>query len=135
MKSDLLYAQESYAIIGACFNVYNDKGCGFLEAVYQECVEIEFECQGIPFAPQKELRLSYCGRDLKQTYRPDFVCYEKILMEIKAVSNLADEHRAQTLNYLHASGLKLGLLVNFGHYPKLKYERFALTSPPRGGVD
>ena len=125
--TELLYAQESYAIIGACFNVYNDKGCGFLEPVYQECVAIELECQGIPFLPQKEVKLSYRGRELKQTYRPDFVCYDKIVLELKAVSNFTDEHRAQMLNYLHASGLTLGLLVNFGHYPKLEHERFALT--------
>ena len=126
MKSELLYAEESYAIIGACFSVYNDKGCGFLEPVYQECMQIELECQGIPFSPQKEIKLSYRGRELKQTYRPDFVCYDKIVLELKAVSDLTDEHRAQMLNYLHASGLKLGLLVNFGHYPKAEIERIVL---------
>ena len=125
--TELLYSEESYAIIGACFNVYNDKGCGFLEPVYQECLEIELECQGIPFSPQEELKLSYRGRELKQTYRPDVVCYGKIILELKAVSGLTDEHRAQVLNYLHASGLKLALLVNFGHHPKLEYERLALT--------
>jgi len=124
--SELLYADESYKIMGACFNVYNEMGCGFLEPVYQECMEIEFGGQEVPNMAQPELRMHYQGRELRQKYRPDFVCYDKILVELKAVSKLADEHRAQVLNYLHASGLKLGLLVNFGHYPKLEYERIVL---------
>jgi GxxExxY protein len=128
MKGKLIYPEESFAIIGACFNVYNEKGCGFLESVYQECLEIEFEHQGILFVPQKELRLSYRDRPLKQTFKADFVCWDKIILEIKAVSELVDEHRAQVLNYLNATGFKLGMLVNFGHYPKLEYERFALTT-------
>ena len=102
-------------------------GCGFLENVYQECLEIEFEDQGIPFKSYKELKLKYRDKQLKQTYKPDFVCYDKIIVEIKAISNLLDEHKAQVLNYLNASGLNLGILVNFGHYPKLEYERFVLT--------
>ena len=99
-----------------------------MEAVYQECLEIEFGYQHIPFLPQKELRLSYRNRELKQGFKPDFVCYDKIIVELKAVSSLADEHPAQVLNYLNAAGMKLGLLINFGHYPKLEYERFILTS-------
>lgn len=123
---EILFKEESYAIIGACFNVYKDKGCGFLEPVYHECCEIEFVFQQIPFASQQELPLSYRGQLLKQRYKPDFICYERIVVEIKAVSALTDEHRAQLLNYLHASGMKLGLLVNFGHHPKLEYERIVL---------
>jgi GxxExxY protein len=122
----LVYAQESYAIIGACFNVYKTMGCGFLEPVYQECLKIELEYQGIPFEPQQELKLMYRGRELEQKYKPDFICYDKIIVELKAVSKLVDEHRAQVLNYLHATGFKLGLLINFGHYPKLEYERIVL---------
>ncbi len=125
--SGIIYPEESYALIGACFNVYKAMGCGFLENVYQECLEIEFEEQWIPFESYKELEFKYRNRQLKQTYKPDFVCYDKIIVEIKAVSNLADEHSAQTLNYLNASGMKLGILVNFGHYPKLEYDRFVLT--------
>src|SRR5215510_3679599 len=112
--TEILFQEESYAILGACFEVYNDKGCGFLEPVYQECLEIEFELQGIPFAAQKLLSLSYKGRSLKQKYGPDFICYEKLILEIKAVSTLVDEHRAQVLNYLNATGYQLGLLINFG---------------------
>ncbi len=119
----VIYKEESYRIIGACFEVYNDKGCGFLEGVYQECLKIELGLQDIPFMEQKELALEYKGKRLRQTYKPDFICFDKIIVELKAVSKLTDEHRAQVHNYLKATGMKLGLLVNFGHYPKLEYER------------
>ena len=115
--SDVILKEESYKIIGACFEVYKDKGCGFLEPVYLECLEIEFRLQVIPFEPQKRVVLSYKGHVLKSTYEPDFLCYETVILEIKSVSGLADEHRAQVMNYLSASGSPLGLLVNFGHYP------------------
>ena len=118
-----LYKEESYAIMGACFEVYKEKGCGFLEGVYQECLAIEFGMRGLPFVAQPALSLVYKGQSLEQTYRPDFVCYESIVVELKAVSALTDEHRAQTHNYLKAAGHRLGLLANFGHYPKLEYER------------
>lgn len=122
----LLYADETYKILGACFEVYKQMGCGFLEPVYQECLEIEFRFQQIPFTPQIELSLEYKGQLLKQTYRPDFICFDKIIVEIKAVSKLIDEFRAQILNYLHATEFKIGLLINFGHYPKIEHERFVL---------
>ncbi len=98
-------------------------GCGFLESVYQECMEIEFAERGIPFEAQKELKLVYKERQLKQRYVPDFICYDKIIVELKAVSKLGDEHKVQTLNYLYATGQRLGLLINFGCYPKLEYKR------------
>ena len=123
----LIYKEEAFKIIGACFEVYKNKGCGFLEPVYQECLEIEFELQGVDFISQKSLALEYKGRPLKHTYSPDFICYDKIIMEIKAVSQLINDHRVQAINYLHATGCKLGLLVNFGHYPKLEWERIANT--------
>ena len=116
--------------MGACFEVYNAKGCGFLEPVYHECLAIELEHQRIPATSKPMLTLNYRGRTLLQTYQPDFICFEKIILELKTVSALADEHRAQLLNYLHATGFELGLLVNFGHYPKLEYERIAKTQPP-----
>ncbi len=125
--ADLIYKEESYKIIGACFELYKQKGCGFLEPVYQECLKIEFEIQEIPFAFEPEIHLEYKGRQLKQFFKPDFVCFGKIIVELKAVSSLIDEHRAQTMNYLNATGLGLALLVNFGHFPKLEYERFANT--------
>ena len=124
---ELIYKEEAFNIMGACFEVYKNKGCGFLEPVYQECLEMELGLQCVPFIPRKSLTLEYKGRTLKQTYEPDFICYDKIIMEIKAVAQLADEHRAQVINYLNATGCKLGLLVNFGHYPKLEWERVANT--------
>jgi len=125
-----LHKDETYGIIGACFEVYKEKGCGFLEAVYQECMEIELGLQGIPFAAKKPLRLEYKGRPLRQAYEPDLICFEKIIVELKAVSVLADEHRAQVINYLNATGHEVALLVNFGHYPKLEYERIVNTRKP-----
>jgi GxxExxY protein len=97
-----------------------------LEAVYQECLELEFGDQTVAFVAQPKLGLSYKGRELRQTYAPDFICFGKIVVEIKAVSALSDEHRAQVHNYLRATGYRLGLLVNFGHFPKLESERIAL---------
>jgi GxxExxY protein len=123
-RERIVYREESYRIVGACFEVYRDKGNGFLEAVYQECLTIEFADQKIPFVAQPWLQLDYKGRRLTQNYQPDFVCFDKIIVELKAVKELADEHRAQTINYLKATGMQLGLLVNFGHYPKLDCERF-----------
>ena len=120
---ELLYEKESYAILGACFEVYKEKGNGFVEPVYQECLEMELESQQIPFSAQAVLRLSYKGRELRQRYIPDFNCYDKIILEIKAVTELTDEHRAQLINYLKATGYQLGLLVSFGHYPKVEWER------------
>jgi GxxExxY protein len=121
--SDIIYKDESFRIVGACFEVYNEKGSGFTEPVYQECLEIELGLQGIAFTAQAHLPLSYKGRPLRQRFQPDFVCFEKIILEIKAVSALTDEHRSQVLNYLNATGYRLGLLVNFGHQGKLEWER------------
>ena len=123
--SKLILEEETYQILGACFEVYREKGSGFLEAVYQECLELEFGLRGIPAKALVPLPLAYKERPLKKGYEADFVCYEKVLVEIKAVSQLTDEHRAQVLNYLNATGLKVGLLVNFGHFPLVEHERFA----------
>lgn len=106
-----------------CFEVYKEKGCGFVEPVYQECLSLDLAIQDIPFVEQTELALEYKGQRLRQMYRPDFVCFEKIILEIKAVSALTDEHRVQVYNYLKVTGHKLGLLVNFGHYPQVEWER------------
>jgi GxxExxY protein len=126
MESNIIFKEESYRIMGACFEVYKEKGCGFVEPVYQECLEMELGMQGIQFQPQVGLALAYKGRPLKQKYVPDFICFEKIILEIKAVSQLNDEHRAQVHNYLRATGHKLGLLVNFGHYPGVEHERIVV---------
>lgn len=122
----LLYKDEVFQIQGAVFEVYREMGCGFLEAVYQECLERELRLRGIPFAAQQELQLMYKDAPLKQTYRPDFVCYGKIIVELKAVKDVSPEHRAQVFNYLKATELRLGLLVNFGHYPKATVERIIM---------
>jgi GxxExxY protein len=129
--TEIIYKKESYAIVGSCFEVYNEKGCGFLEPVYQECLGIEFDHQQIPAIGKPFLTLSYRGRILKQTYQADYICFGKVIVELKAVSALVDEHRAQLLNYLHATGFELGLLVNFGHYPRLEHERIAKTQQTR----
>ena len=124
MKKDLPLGHETYRILGACFEVYNEMGCGFLEPVYQECLKLEFRNQKMPFESQKTLRISYKGTGLLKRYQPDFICFESVVVEIKAISRSTSEHRAQLLNYLHAANLDVGLLVNFGHHPKLEYERF-----------
>jgi GxxExxY protein len=126
MDNELLFRDECYAIQGAVFEVYREIGCGFLEAVYQECVEKELRRRGIPFISQQELKLYYKGEELKQSYRPDLICYEKIIVELKALRELTGEHRSQVLNYLKATGLRLGLLVNFGNYQKATVERIVL---------
>src|SRR3954468_17418203 len=117
--ADLLFREESYKIIGACFEVYKSKGCGFTEPIYQECLSIEFGLQNIPFVPQAIVELDYKGTKLEQSFRVDFVCYGAIVVELKSAAKLVDQHRAQVLNYLHANRFRLGLLVNFGHHPRL----------------
>ena len=124
MGTEILFRKESYQIVGACFEVYKEKGNGFLEAVYQECLAIEFTEQGIPFVEKPRPGLRYKGRQLEQTYEPDFICFDNIIVEIKAVKQLTDEHRAQAIDYLKATGKQLVLLVNFCHHPKLEHERF-----------
>jgi len=124
--SKILYKDEVYAIQGAVFEVYREMGCGFLEAVYQECLEKELHFRGIPFESQRKLRLSYKGEVLNLTYEPDLVCYGNIVVELKAVKDIQDIHRAQVFNYLKATGLRLGLLVNFGHFPKATVERIVI---------
>jgi GxxExxY protein len=123
MESGILFKEESYRIVGACFEVYNELGSGFLEAVYQEALRREFQLQGIPFQEKPQTELYYKGERLDQTYQPDFLCYGQIIVELKAAKSLADDHRAQTINYLKATRKKLALLVNFGHHPNLEQER------------
>ncbi len=124
--NDLICADESYAIRGAVFEVYRTMGPGFLEAVYQECLAKEFVLCGIPFKEQSAINLSYKGQPLAQAYRADFICFDKVIVEIKAASALAKEHEAQVFNYLKSTGYPLGLLVNFGAKPKVHIERFVL---------
>ena len=115
--------KETYRILGACFEVYNEMGRGFLEPVCQECLELELKHQEIPFESQVTLELEYKGQKLEKRYQPDLICFETVVVEIKAASRLLFEHEAQLLNYMNAGEFEVGLLVNFGHYPKLEYKR------------
>jgi GxxExxY protein len=124
--NDLLFKEEVYAIQGAVFEVYKEMGSGFLEAVYQECLEKELGRLNIPYQLQKELVLKYKGDPLNQRYKPDLIFYDSIIGELKALKEVANEHRAQVMNYLKATGLRLGLLINFGHYPRATVERIIL---------
>lgn len=123
---DILFKEECYAIQGAVFEVYRELGCGFLEAVCQECLAKELVLRNVPFSANQELRMLYKGQPLEQIYRADFVCFQQVIVEIKAVKEIAPEHKAQILNYLKATGLRVGLLVNFGSYPKAVVHRFVV---------
>ena len=122
----LLMEPESFRVRGAIFQVRKTMGSGFLEAVYQECLAIEFRRRDIPFRSQVILPLDYEGVRLRQTYVADFICFDGMLIELKAVRTLAPEHRAQLLNYLRATRIAIGLLVNFGAPSGVEIERFAL---------
>jgi GxxExxY protein len=127
MDDDFLLKDEGFAILGAVFEVYQRMGCGFLEAVYQECLEKELRLRYIPFISQPVITINYKGESLRQTYQPDLICYGKVILELKAVTRIAPEHCAQLHNYLKAAGLPLGYLVNFGHYPMVQFERIVRT--------
>jgi len=119
----ILFKDECYLIQGAIFDVYKEMGCGFLEAVYHECMIREMELRGIPFDTHKALDLSYKGVPLVQKFIPDFICYGQIIVEIKAVKQIMPEHQAQLLNYLKAAKMKLGMIVNFGAHPQVDIDR------------
>jgi GxxExxY protein len=123
---NLLYRDEVFQIQGAVFEVYRAMGAGFLEAIYQECLAIELTERAVPFRPQQSLPVQYKGIRLRQSYVADFICFDRIVLELKATREIAPDHRAQTINYLRATGLRLGLVINFGATPKVKIERFAL---------
>ncbi len=125
-KEKIFFKDECYRIQGAIFDVYKEMGCGFLEAVYQECLEKELAMRDIPFVSQPELGLIYKGKKLSQKYRPDMICYDQIIIELKAVKEISPIHKAQLMNYLKATKLKLGLLVNFNHSPKVEIIRIVL---------
>ena len=124
-KVELYLKEESYSIVGAAMKLHAALGCGFLEAVYQEGLEIAFRKFEIPFEAQKELTISLWGETLKKTYVADFVAYDRIIVEIKALKSLTGAEEAQVLNYLKASGYRLGILINFGA-PQLEFKRIVL---------
>jgi len=125
METKLIYEEESYAIRGAIFEVYKTLGSGFLEDVYQLALEEELKIRNIPFEAKKALHITYKGKDCG-LYEPDLICYEKILVELKAVESLHPKHEAQLMNYLSVTGYKLGLLVNFGAEPTVDIRRRAV---------
>jgi GxxExxY protein len=125
--TDLLYKDEVYAIVGAAMEVYNDLGPGFLENVYQEAMEIEVDMRKIPSKPIQEIHITYKGRQLKRFYIADLICYDKILVELKAMDKLSLREEGQLINYLKATGMKVGVLINFGHFPTLEWKRLVFT--------
>ena len=126
MVNELIYKDEVYAIQGAIFEVYKEMGNAWHEEVYQQCLERELALRGIPFEAKKELPIFYKGKAIDKKYIPDVFCYGKIILELKAVGEVADEHRRQLLNYLRITKCKQGLLVNFGAYPRVGIERYVL---------
>ncbi len=122
MSDKIIFRDESFHLVGAAIEVHKHIGCGFTEPVYQEAFEEELRWRGIPFEREKVINVTYKGKVLSKSFRPDFVCYDKIIVELKAVSEFTDEHISQVYNYLKASGFELGLLINFGT-TSLKYKR------------
>ena len=122
-KTNLTFPEESHQIIGAAMAVHRYFGCGFSEKVYQDALEVEFRNQGIPYQREVQLKAVYNGVELSSSYIPDFICYDKIIVELKAVKELEDIHRSQAINYAKVSDYPLALLINFGEY-SLKFERF-----------
>lgn len=122
----LIHAEETFRIRGAVFEVSNVMGPGFLEAVHQECLSLEFQSRSIPFRAMPSLELSYKGTRLRQRYSPDFICFEAIVVELKSGREIAPEHRAQVFNYLKATGLRVGMLVNFGKAGRAAIERIVV---------
>ena len=123
MEHELLYKEEAYAIMGAVYEIRKMLGAGFLEAVYQEALEMELSERRIPYIAQAELKLSYKGQPMRKAYTADFVCYDIIIVEIKALDKLTNKEDAQIQNYLRATGYRLGLLVNFGSAGAVEYRR------------
>lgn len=127
MVTDLILKTEVYAIVATAMDVYNTLGSGFLESVYQEAMEIELTARGVPHSAQKELKVSYKGQILKKGYQADLVCYGKVIVELKAIEHLGPSDSRQLLNYLEATQLAVGVLINFGNFQRLDWKRMVLT--------
>jgi GxxExxY protein len=121
ISTDIQFQQEVFAIIGAAMEVQNEMGEGFLELVYHDALNLELTLRGIPYETEKPIVINYKGQPLERTYKADLVCYDNIVVELKSVEKLKTEHTAQLLNYLKATNLPLGILINFGE-PTLKYK-------------
>ena len=124
---------QTYAIIGACMAVHSELGHGFLESVYQEALAIEFSRRGVPFIAEQTLPIDYCGVRLQTHFHADFICYGEVIVELKALSGLTTAHSAIIINYLKATSMERGLLVNFG-VERLEYKRFVLHPHLRKSV-
>jgi GxxExxY protein len=122
-----IYKNEGYQFMGAAFEVYNERGYGLAEEIYQECLEIELELRRLPFVSKAELRCFYKGRELKKRYVPDLFVMGCLVVELKAVTELAPEHESQLLNYMRLARKPVGYLVNFGHKDSLEWKRFILS--------
>jgi GxxExxY protein len=127
-ERELILKEEVYQIVGAAMEVSNELGAGFLEAVYQEALGIELKSRALPFVAQPAIRIAYKGRLLSKEYIPDFICYDQVIVEIKAIKGLTNIEQAQLLNYLKATGKPVGLLLNFGT-PKLEWKRMVFNQP------
>src|SRR4051812_763076 len=126
VEGELLLKDEVYAVVGAAIEVHRHMNCHYLEAVYQEAMEIELTRRGIPFVPQAEIRIFYKDQPLRKFYIADIVCYGQVLVELKVMSGLTSKEQAQLLNYMHATRMRVGLLINFGALNRLEWERFVL---------
>jgi len=126
MRADLLFKDEVYAIVGAAMEVHNVASAGYTEPLYQEMMEIELRLRCIPFEAQKQLTITYKGHPLSKYYIADLVCFGRVLVELKAISQLTDREEAQLINYLKMTGLRVGLLINFGDSARLDWHRFVL---------
>ena len=124
-RDDLQYKEEVHEIVGAAMAIHRYFGCGFTEKVYQDALEIELVNRNIPSVREAELHIDYNGQELASTFKPDFICYDTIIVELKAVKELDDIHRSQAINYAKVAGCDIALLVNFGE-PSLKFERFVI---------
>ncbi len=123
---ELIFKDEVYTIMGAAMDVHRELGSGFLESVYQEAMEMELVRRQIPFESQKPITIIYKGEALKKEFIADLICFGKIIVELKAQDSLSGKEEAQVLNYLKATGMKLGLVINFGSHPKLEWKRLVL---------
>ena len=131
MKAEI-YKDEGYKLMGAAFEVYNDRGFGMAEEIYQECMEIELELRGIPYRSKVELVCFYKERELKKRYAPDLFAFNCLVVELKAVTELNSEHEAQLYNYMRITRQPVGYLINFGHQGTLEWKRLILSEfiPP-----
>jgi GxxExxY protein len=124
--TEIIFKEEVYQVVGAAMEVYYQLGCGFLEPIYQEAMQIELTGRGIPFEPQIPLTVHYKGQILDKKYKPDFICFDNVLVELKACQGLTGREVAQLLNYMKATRIRVGLLFNFGGPVRLEWKRYVL---------